>query len=238
MGTIERVFSTIRASRMKKKALVVVAMLVLVAAMFAAYKVYDTHTTQLRVIALVKDATQRLRATLSAQAAGNSDTVVQAHFTATDAHVSALRNMKTASLTPLADAADDALVTSREIMRRQVAIDQARKRLATSFDTLARHIKSDRGRNDWTREAVQMKGAVDKDLRDYRMAVESYSMLLESFPASQAKVAPYVEPALLIDEKLLGNARQRALDAYADTDQTIKRISTLQAYRVNAGRKR
>jgi hypothetical protein len=223
---------------MKKQALVMAAMLVLVAAAFAAYKVYDTHTAQLRVVALLKDATERLRATLSAQARGDSGSAVQAHFTATDSHVSTLRSMKTASLMALADAADDALVTSREIMRRQVAIDQARKRLTTSFDTLVRHIKSDRGRNDWTREAVQMKGAVDKDLRDYRMAVESYSTLLESFPASQAKVAAYIEPKLLIDEKLLGNARQRALDAYADTDQTIKRVSTLQAYRVGAGRMR
>lgn len=237
MGTIGPV-SHDWASRMKKKALVPAAMLAVAVAAFAAYKVYDTHTTQLRVIALVKDATERLRATLSAQAAGDPGPVVEAHLTATDAHVSALRSMKTASLTPLADAADDALVTSREIMRRQLAMDQGRKRLALSFDTLSRHIRSDRGRNDWTREAVRMKGVVDKDLRDYRIAVESYSTLLESFPASQAKVAPFLEPALLIDEKLLKNARQRALDAYADRDQTIKRVSTLQAYRVGAGRAR
>jgi hypothetical protein len=51
-------------------------------------------------------------------------------------------------------------------------------------------------------------------------------------------VAPFLEPSLLIDEKLLRNARQRALDSYADTDQTIKRVSTLQAYRVGAGRAR
>jgi hypothetical protein len=223
---------------MKKKALIPAALLAVAVAAFAAYKVYDTHTTQLRVIALVKDTTERLRTLLSAQSAGNAAPVVEAHLSATDAHVSALRNMKTASLTPLADAADDALVTSREIMRRQLGMDQARKRLALSFDTFARHIRSDRGRNDWTREAVRIKAAVDKDLRDYRIAVESYSTLLESFPTSQAKVAPFLEPSLLIDEKLLRNARQRALDSYADTDQSIKRVSTLQAYRVGAGRAR
>ncbi|MGZ5260996.1 MAG: hypothetical protein ACXWC0_25540, partial [Burkholderiales bacterium] len=75
-----------------------------------------------------------------------------------------------------------------------------------------------------TREAVRMKGVVDKDLRDYRIAVESYSTLLESFPASQARLAPYVAPTLLIDPKLMKDARQQALDAYAGADQNIKRV--------------
>jgi hypothetical protein len=69
-----------------------------------------------------------------------------------------------------------------------------------------------------------MKGVVDKDLRDYRIAVESYSTLLESFPASQGRLAPYVAATLLIDPKLMNDARQQALDAYAGADQNIKRV--------------
>jgi hypothetical protein len=40
--------------------------------------------------------------------------------------------MKTSSMIKLADAADDALVTAREIMRRQLDIEHSRSRLLAS----------------------------------------------------------------------------------------------------------
>ena len=219
-------------SHMKKNALIVVAIVAVSVLTIAFYKVYDIHATRARVIALLQDANERLRPVLLSQATDSVGIDIEAHAAIAEKHVVTLRDMKTASVRRLADAADDALVTNREILRRHVDIGRAHARLTLNFESLAQHIKSDRGGNDWTREAVRLKALVDKDFRDYRIAVESYASLLESFPATQAKLAPYVEPALLIDEKLVGNARQQALDAYAGADQNIKRVGTLQAYRV------
>jgi hypothetical protein len=135
------------------------------------------------------------------------------------------------SLAPLGDAADDYLVTAREILRRQADIKRATTRLAVSFDTLSQHIKTDRGARDWTQQAVKLKETADKDLRDYRIAVESYATLTSSLPASQAKIGPHVEPRYLIDEKLIGEARARALDAYAKAGENMKAVASMATYR-------
>ncbi|MDB5924337.1 MAG: hypothetical protein JWN13_3273 [Betaproteobacteria bacterium] len=221
---------------MRRNGLVVAAGVALIVLTIASYKVYDAQATRINVIALVSDTMERLKAALAAQAAGTPMVDVQAHATAAEAHVAALRNMNTSSVTRLADAADDALVASREIMRRQANIDRSRNGLVSSLDLLARHLKSNRSSNDWTREAVRMKGAVDKDLRDYRIAVESYATLLESFPASQARLAPYVAPTLLIDPKLMKDARQQALDAFEGADQNIKRVANIGGSRGSGAR--
>jgi hypothetical protein len=223
---------------MKNKALVAAAIVATIMLAVASYKVYEIHTIRSSVVALLKDASEHLRPALVSQVAGGDGADVEAHAAATETHVSTLRNMRTSSLRGLADAADDALVTSREIMRRHVDMKNARARLSLGLETLAAYVKSDRGASDWTREAVRLKSLVDKDFRDYKIAVESYASLLDAFPSSQAKLAPYVDAALLIDEKLIRDARRQALDAYAGTDQNVRRVSTLQSYRVDALRAR
>ena len=42
---------------------------------------------------------------------------------------------------------------------------------------------------------------------------------------------------MLVDEELFSTVRQRTLDAFARIDQDIKRVATLQAYRVVGTRK-
>ncbi|MGZ5260317.1 MAG: hypothetical protein ACXWC0_22070, partial [Burkholderiales bacterium] len=134
---------------MRRNALVVVAGVALIALTVASYKVYDAQATRINVIALVSDTMERLRAALTAQASGTSTVDVQVHATAAEAHVAALRSMNTSSVTRLADAADDALVASREIMRRQANIDRSRSGLLSSMDLLARHLKGNRSSKDW-----------------------------------------------------------------------------------------
>jgi hypothetical protein len=78
---------------MRRNALVVVTGVALVVLTVASYKVYDAQATRINVIALVSDTMERLRAALAAQASGSSTVDVQAHATAAEAHVAALRSM-------------------------------------------------------------------------------------------------------------------------------------------------
>jgi hypothetical protein len=222
---------------MKKNALRVAAVVAFGLLTMATFKVYDMQTTRTRIVALISDATDRLRTTLSARGRGSMGDFAS-HASALDAQLAALRAMDTASMRRLADAADDALVTSREIVRRDAEMHRLHRSLTLNVDQLRQHMKSDRGAASWTREAVRLKSAVDKDSRDYKIAVESYASLLESYPASQAKLAPYVRPELLIGEKLLSEARQQALDAYAGEDQNVRRVTAIQSYRLGDVRTR
>ena len=224
----------------KKYVLLGIAALIVGALAIASYKAYQTRTARGAVIALVNESAAHLRAAIKAEAAGEAAGDLDSHSATAAAHLTKLRSMPTSSLRPLADAADDSLLTTREILRRQLDMQQARARLSTSLDALAEHIRSDRGTKNWTHEAVRLKALVDKDFRDYRIAVETYSTLLASFPETQTKLAPHVAPVSvpLIDEKLVTDARQHAIEAYERAHGDVKRISTLPAYRIGGAQTR
>lgn len=206
----------------------VVATVVLV---IGSYIAYQKHTARGQVIALVKDTGTRMRTVLQSSAADEVSDAAEAHAAAAEANARKLRELDTSSLTPLADAADDYLITAREILRRQAAMTRARARLAANLEALTAHMKTDRGASTWPQEAVRLKAPLDKDFRDYGIAVKSYASLLGSLAASQAGIAPYVDNALLIDDTLIKTSRQRALDAYASTGQNMKQVTSLDAYR-------
>ena len=223
---------------MKKNALVVAAVVAIAVLAVASYKVYEINTTRSSVIALLKNANESLRPALLAQASGSAVDDLESRAAAAETHLAALRSLRTAPVRRLADAADETLHSTREILRRHVEIGRARTRLTQSSEALSMHIQSDHGAANWTQEAMRLKNTVDKDSRAYRIAVESYASLLESFPESQAKLAPHVDRALLVDAALVAKARQHALDSHASFDQNVKRISSLKAYRVGDARSR
>jgi hypothetical protein len=203
---------------------IVVASIILIV---GTYLAYEKYTRRNHVVAMVTDTAARLRAALQAPASEGGGTRADSHAAAADARVTALRRMNASSFRPLADAADDYLVTAREILRRIEDIQNIRTRFASSLDALNAHVKGDRGRADWTKEAVRLKDALDKDARDYRIAVDSYSSLLQSFPASQLKIAPFVEHETLIDDETVERARKRTLDAFAAAEQNVRQAANL-----------
>jgi hypothetical protein len=138
--------------------------------------------------------------------------------------------MPTSSFTPLADAADDYLVTAREIVRRSVEIQRARQRFAASLPALAGHIKSDRGAAAWTGEAMRLKQGLDRDFRDYRIAVDAHRSVLGSLQVSQANVRAHVEGLQAADEALVARAGAAVLDAYAAAEQNVKQVAELGRY--------
>jgi hypothetical protein len=214
-----------------RTAAVVLAALVLAIGTYLAYEKYSRRS---HVVTMMRDAAARLHTVLQAQAGDSAKVDLEAHATAIEGYASMLRRMNTASFTPLADAADDYLVTAREIARRTVQMQRSRAAVASELDALGAHMKSDRGAAAWTGEAVRLKQALDKDFREYRLAVEAYRMLLDSFAASQAKVAPYVEDLPLIEDALVKNAAVKALATYSAAEQNMKQVTDLSAY---AGRR-
>jgi hypothetical protein len=215
---------------MRKRAAVIAAigLALVLAAWF--YHSYRVQTSRDAVAALIRDTGERLRTSWPRDAA-EAGVDVDVHSRAVESHVLRLREMKTSSVRELADAADDYLVTAREILRRLSAIRSARARVVKDMDILATHLRSDRGQATWPREAVRLKSVVDAALRDYRIASESYASLLRSLPASQARVARYLDPAAIIDDRTIGESAARALDALARTDENIRQLTRLDAYR-------
>jgi hypothetical protein len=207
---------------------IALAVLVLVLGVWV-YKAYEKNATRTAVLSAVKDTGERLRAVVTATSDDGID--YEAHARAAEAHAAALRNRDTSAVRALADAADDYLVTAREILKRRAAMQASRESVAKSLQAFTEHMQSDRGRAAWTQQAVDLRVPLERDLREYRIASESYAALLESLPASQMKIAPFGEAAVLLDPKAVKAAQTGALDALARTDENIRRVSRLEPYR-------
>jgi hypothetical protein len=192
---------------------------------------YQRYTQRSHVVNLVRDAGVRLTAAIQAEASGAPIPDAEANARAAEDHVNTLRRMNTSSFAPLADGADDYLVTAREILKRALEAQRARDRVAADLEALRTHLSTDRGVADWTQEAVRLKQALDADSRDYRIAVDSYSTLLQSLPQAQARVTPFVEDVPLVDGEVAAQAGRHALDALAAADQNIRQVASLDAYR-------
>ena len=213
---------------MKRSVLAVVAVAIIIALGMWGYSAYRSHTTRAAITVLVKDSDERLKPALSqGDASGDFDATART----VEGHVATLRKLDTRSVLPLADAADGYLVSVREILRRRAVMQNAREPLAKGLEALTQHLQTDRGAAAWTGEAVRLRDSLERDFREYRIASESYVALLETLPAAQSRIAEHVKDVWLADEKAIREARSAALDELARSDENIRRVTQLDAYR-------
>lgn len=223
----------------KVRAVVAILAAVLAGSAFGywGYGEYRAYELRSEVTGLVKDTSLRLREALSVDpsslSADNSGALSKLydHAFAVDNHLKELRGMDAAPAGALADAADDYVLTGREILVRHASSQRIRLKLSGSLQVLQNHMRADDRTGSWVTQAVRAKEQVEEDYRDYRLVSNALSKLLESFPASQRTIAPHVDAALLIDESLVNEARQRVLDTFGQTAREIDKIANLNAYR-------
>ena len=214
---------------MKTSTKVLAAVVVVTMAGAWAYTLYEAYAARRTVLELVEDTSQRLRAVLRARAPDAVDFNV--HARAVEANAAALRALNPQRIVELADPADGYIVSVREILRRRAVMESVRPRLSDGIHALMAHINADRGRADWPAQAVKLKEAAERDFRELRIATEYYVSQLDSFPGAQSKIAAYAKPGWLIDEPVVKQARETALDALAYTDENMKQTTRLEAYR-------
>jgi len=186
------------------------------------------------ISALARDANQRLRDALSAEAAPPSEQTVNEldlHAAAVDGGLRQLKGMDASFNLAMADAADSYLVSVREILRRQAASHRGRLLLAASLPALRQHMRADNRTGSWVEEAVKAKERVEKDFRDYKVAAEQLGKLLGTFPRDQARIAPHVPDLPPVEERLVGDARERALRVYQQLADEVGKTKQLEAYR-------
>lgn len=150
---------------------------------------------------------------------------------AVDANYRRLHGMDASPVGELGDAADDYLLTSREIMLRWASSHRYRGRLFASIQALRSHMHADDRTGAWVSTAVRAKERVEEDYRDYRIATNALRSLLESFPASRSKMALYVDATLLADDALIEEARKQVLDASRQAAEEVQSARQLSAYR-------
>src|SRR5687767_13828084 len=150
---------------MRRSALVIVTTVVVIALAWWGYSAYRTSTTRSAITVMVNDAAARLKPALAPPSGEPAD--FDGGARAVDGYVASLRKRDPGSLLPLADAADGYLVSAREILKRRAAMQSARERTAKELAAVTQHLQTDRGRADWTREAVGLRDGLDREFREY-----------------------------------------------------------------------
>ncbi len=96
-----------------------------------------------------------------------------------------------------------------------------------SSQALREHMGADNGTASWIGEAIRGKERVEKDYRDYKLAVEALDKLLESLPDTQTRIAPYVGPGQLIEQSTIDNARRQMPGKLKQATDEIESIRQL-----------
>lgn len=176
---------------------------------------YRKVQAQRAITALVADASQRLEAGFAlekdAASAGNPQTVTKLdeHAQEVDRHVVELHDMGSPDR-GLAAAADDYLLTVRQILRAQAASHRYRLQLSASEGALREHMRSASRRSGaWIDEAVRRKDRMERNFFDYRVSTEALERLLASYPSARKKMAAQSGTALVGDDAVEA-ARKRA----------------------------
>ena len=205
------------------------AVALVVAAVFG-YWAYGTHKkseVSKTAMALAQETGRHLQEALSTEPGRPSTETVQAvteYAAAASRNLEAVKRLNAAGNQALVDAVDDYLLTSREILGRQAASYRFRGQLLASTQALRDHMRADNRTGAWVREAVQAKERVEKDYRDYASATEALDKLLESFPASVAKLAARSRAPALVDERLIAEARKRSSAALQQATDEVEKI--------------
>lgn len=205
----------------------VVALVVAVALGYWAYGAKKKSDAGNTAVALARETARHLQESLAADPGRLSSETAQAvgeYAAAASRNLETLRRLDGSGNQPLVDAVDDFLLTGREILGRQTASYRFRTQLSASMQALRNHMRADNRTGAWVREAVRHKERVEKDYRDYQNAAEALDKLLQSFPASVAKVAALVRAAPLVDTRLVEEARKRSNAALKQATAEIERI--------------
>ena len=205
----------------------VIALVVAAVLGYWAYGIQKKSDTGKTAMALAQETGRQLQEALTADPGRPSSEMVQSigeYAAGATRNLETLRRLGAGGNRELLDPLDDFLLTSREILVRQAAALRYRRQLNASTQALRDHMRSDNRTGGWVREAVQHKERVEKDYRDYATTTEALDKLLESLPASAAKVAAKSRTAPLVDAGLVAEARKRTSAAMQQATGEMEKI--------------
>src|SRR5437016_5685864 len=163
------------------------AALVIVSALgYWGVSAYRKSQLQSAVTALVKDSSERLQGALAVETGAAPEDATQMvvklddQAQEVDKHVIELRGMSASPNRALVDAAEEYMLTVRQILRNQAASHRYRIQVSASEQALRDHMRTaNRRSGNWIKEALRAKDRMEKEYFDYRISVDAFGRLLE-----------------------------------------------------------
>ena len=214
-----------------------IALLIVSALGYWGVGAYRKVQQQKAVSALVADSSRRLETALAleAEAAGTSSpqnvAALDEHAQEVDRHVVELRDLGESPNRALAAAADEYLLTVRQILRQQAASYRYRLQVAASEAALREHMRAAGRRSGaWIDQAVRLKERMERNFFDYRVSAEALQRLLVSYPSARKSLSAQLRAPLPSDD-VVEDARKRALANYKRIAANVEQARQLAAVR-------
>ena len=201
-------------SSKNRAALAALVALALIVGGYWAYTAQQKRAQQRAVAAALQDTTARLRDSLAVAPNSSGRRSLQrleGHAEAVDAHLKLVRDA--AARDPeLSDGAEHYVLGAREILRRQTASIRQSEQSAASRASLLGHMRRAARRDAaWIREAMLQKKIVEAHYFDYGLTLKALADLLLGFPDTKKRLAPLVDPGLLLEVGPAEDARRMVL---------------------------
>jgi len=181
-----------------------------------AYRTAELHRS---VAALVEDTSHRLQAALSIEMekapAETPQTVsmLDEHAQEVDKHLLELRGLNAAGDRNLINAAEEYMLTARQILRNQAASHRYHIQVVSSNRALHEHMGRAKKRSaSWIKEAVRAKDRLERAYFDYRLSAEAFGRLLGSYPRARNNLAQRVGAGRLLGDSFVAEVGVRVKD--------------------------
>src|SRR5213083_829174 len=203
----------------RTSALGLAALLIVSALGYWGVSAYRKGQLQRAVTALVQDSSERLQGALAVETEAVHDDSARMvrrlddQAQEVDKHVIELRGMSASPNRALVDAAEEYMLTVRQILRNQAASHRYRIQVSASEQALRDHMRTaNRRSGNWIKEALRAKDRMEKEYFDYRISVDAFGRLL-------------------VEEAVAANARKRALATSKRVADDVERARQLAAVR-------
>lgn len=207
---------------MRKRVIIGAAAIALLAVFaYAGFGVVKKRQFQVQVAQQVSEAAARLEPSLGLDINTPSMAELEkldASIATVDASLQSLRSASARWNPALAEAADDYIAASLNVMRRQAGSLRGRQRFAESHKLLTAHLAQAGERSgQWVNDAVRLRQELDHAWFDYSTAATSLGNMLAGYPESRQKIAAMLPSASFPADGLAKDARQRAMTAVEAT---------------------
>jgi hypothetical protein len=112
-----------------------------------------------------------------------------------------------------ADAAEEYLISVREILRRRAEANRLREKAAASREALHAHMSRAGTRTTpWIRAATDLKRQVDRDYFELNVKLDALANLWATLPEANKRIAPHIDESLLLEEHVRRTAHRAVLE--------------------------
>ena len=200
----------------RKLSLWAVGAIIVLLAIVVAFMAYKGHRKKLDESAIVTAVTESTVVLREALGAGASDGTARVD--------PLLARVKAAERSPLADAAEDYVLGTREIARRRAEANRLMPQTAAARQALLAHLAAGAQRNDaWFRHAGDLKKRVESAYFEVGVQLKALDGLIDGMNESRNRLGPLMGDKLLIDTPALSAGRERIREELKRNSEELDR---------------